>query len=290
MEAPLVIGRQTRSDMAWEGFAWHHLKPGTDSASDMWEGSHRRTHDKDRIPSKTMMTPEGPVPRPILFSADMFFSYLTLPKLQVSLLHSLMSQRTVDGAPILTLDFLKTHLVPRLNRSHPVSLRVIDWLMVNFAPAKGVAYMHTFVDTGESRVVVVADEYLKHLKLWRRRHFDTCRRRHRVYFDLEGETYSTTVAQLRLFVMIYMFGILEYAEKHLAAIEAHMRETMEVSAARKQTVQKSGRKPTRHTLVKKQSGTCFAIPVVSQVDLLSFTRSGSGSGSRSGSHEDDPLD
>ena len=195
-----------------------------------------RRRDKDRLPPMHIYVPDLDTrtwvlaPNPVVLSVGLFRAYRKLPVQQEQLLRKLVGYRALDGvSPAIDQDFLKTHLVPRLNRHHPASLRTLDWLVVDYAQEKGVAY--TWTVFGVPRVVVVHVEYIEFLATHRRRHFDVFRRRHRVYFDVDGETYSTTAAQLHFFYIAYHFGILQYAEVAAKDIKAHMKAKLNANAA-----------------------------------------------------------
>jgi hypothetical protein len=150
----------------------------------------------------------------------------------MALLQRLVALRSLDGAsPAIDTEFLKKHLVPRLNRDHPASLRTLDWLVVDFAREMGIAY--TWVVFGVPKVVAVHFEYTQYLAAHRRRHFDVFRRRHRVYFDVDGETYSTTAAQLHFFYIAFHLGFLHFAEVAAADIKAHMKAKLNANAEAK---------------------------------------------------------
>jgi hypothetical protein len=181
-----------------------------------------RKRDKDRIPSATVTVNGVTVPRPRTMECGMFFAYAPIPPKQEALLRWMLTSPTT--AP--DADFLRSELVPRLNRTHPVSLRLLDWFVVDYAQERDVAYTRYIAPLGRTTIVVVHKVYTMWRDRWRRRHYDPFRRRHRIYFDLDGATYSTTVAQLHFFSMARMFGFLDYAARHLESIDAHQRATI----------------------------------------------------------------
>jgi hypothetical protein len=181
-----------------------------------------RKRDKDRIPSATVTLNGVTVPRPRTMECGMFFAYAPIPPKQEALLRWMLTSPTT--AP--DADFLRSELVPRLNRTHPVSLRLLDWFVVDYAQERDVAYTRYIAPLGRTTIVVVHKVYTMWRDRWRRRHYDPFRRRHRIYFDLDGATYSTTVAQLHFFSMARMFGFLDYAARHLESIDAHQRATI----------------------------------------------------------------
>ena len=211
--------------------------------------SARKKKDKDVVPSKTRWEWDAGasawkrVERPRLHAAGVFFSFTMLPPKHLDLLRALLK----DPACPLTEAFLRTELIPRLNREHTVSLRALDWLMVDYACENNVAYLWPDA-AGTLRVVNVHDKYARLLKCWRRRRFDCFRRRHRIYFELDGKTFSTTVAQLHFFFVAHAYGFLEYTRQHLAQIDAHMKETL---TRNQQTKRAQANASKRQALVHK---------------------------------------
>ena len=219
-----------------------------------------RRRDKDKIPASTTWKWLGnmetggwaEVPRPRVLEVGIFFSYNPIPSKQIVLLEWLhVGSRRSDASAALNADFLRTHLIPRLNRTHPVSLRLLDWLVVDYAREKGIAYRRFFPHLNQYRLVVVYSLYFEWLTRWRRRHYDVFRRRHRIYFILDGQTYSTTVAQLHFFYMAELYGFLDFAQENAAAIEAHMQSKLGITNAIKRKASESGETYRRRPLVSK---------------------------------------
>jgi hypothetical protein len=227
----------------------------------------RRKKDKDVVPSRTHWVWDEAAAawtraeRPRLHAAGIFFSFAMLPPKHIDLLRALLA----DSRCPLTEHFLRTELVPRLNREHAVSLRALDWLMVDYACENNVAYMWPDA-TGVLRVVNVHDKYARLLKCWRRRRFDCFRRRHRIYFELDGKIFSTTVAQLHFFFVAHTYGFLEFTRQHLKQIDAHMKETLtrNQQAKRAQTGN-----PKRQALVHKAK-PCMLVSSVPSVMSFAF--------------------
>jgi hypothetical protein len=236
-----------------------------------------RRRDKDRIPSRETWVWDGTAtgnaaaasggggawvlrPRPRVLQVGPFYSYASIPDKQLCLLNWLVdAKRADDGLPVLNVDFLVKTLVPRLERVAGVSLRLIDWLVVDYAREHNIAYKRYFPAENATRVVVVYRQYTQWLMWWRRRHYDVFRRRHRIYFDGPARTYSTTVAQLHFFYMADQYGFLEYAELHREAIQAHMQATLSSSTAAKAQAKAAGRKFSRAPLVGKSTSSAYAM-------------------------------
>lgn len=274
--------RQTASDRKWEGIAWispeqlasnvnkrprkavaeaiavtvpedgYPIPRPADPVNE--KDMEQRKRDKDRIPSETTWVWDQAlanwklVPRPRVMEIGIFFAYSAIPTKQVVLLEWLVSDNETSA---LSADFLRTHLIPRLNRTHPVSLRLLDWLVVDYAREKGIAYRRYFPHIKQHRLVVVYSLYFEWLTRWRRRHYDVFRRRHRIYFNLDGQTYSTTVAQLHFFYMAELYGFLDFAAENAKDIEAHMQMKLGITNDIKKKAAESGEVYRRRPLVNK---------------------------------------
>lgn len=101
-----------------------------------------RGRDKDEVPSKFVYKKgvDGTydrVPRPRTLTMGMFYAFEDIPAKQVRLLSLMLGNPTCP----ITEVFLRDTLVPRLRRVHDVSLRLLDWLVVDYACAHNVAYV-----------------------------------------------------------------------------------------------------------------------------------------------------
>ena len=76
-------------------------------------------------------------------------------------------------------------------------------------------------------------------------------------FELDGETYSTTVAQLHFFYMARLFGFLDYATDHLDEILPHMKATLAGTSEAKNGARKRGEEYRRRPLVSKARPKAF---------------------------------
>ena len=255
-----------------------------------YEEDADRDKDKDRIPSRFMTVQVGPdewtqVPRPVLFANGIFFAYWNIPEKQSKLLQFMLD----DKENPIDENFLREHLVPRLTRTHPVSLRLVDWLVVDFARAHNVRYRRYISSLGRKMIVVVHDMYTYWLERWRRRHYDPFRRRRRILFALDGVTYSTTVAQLHFFYMAHIYGFLEYASKMRRRILLHMSATNDASNLAKAEAKANGKQAPRKPLVTRAKpeayGSCGDIVISFMID---GEDRGGGDGDRDEDHQPDP--
>ena len=98
-----------------------------------------------------------------------------------------------------------------------ISLRTLDWLCTNYAKKRNVVYR-----VGP-RTVNVYLEYKAALKAFSKKAFDPFQRRDRIQvLDALGEPMNSTAGQLNFFRFAIRNGVLDYARRHAAEIEADM--------------------------------------------------------------------
>ena len=98
-----------------------------------------------------------------------------------------------------------------------ISLRTLDWLVTNYAKKNNVVYAY------ENKTINVFLEYKGCLKAFSKRSFDPFQRRDRIeILDADGQRLQSTVGQLNFFRFAISMGVVAYALKHAADIEADM--------------------------------------------------------------------
>ena len=130
-----------------------------------------------------------------------------------------------------TDELVKTVLIPICKQTFVVSLRAIDWLVTNYAKRYRVV-----IKVPSSLPISIYSSYRDTLKFFKRKCFDTFRRRERIYFkDVEDGAiiHTTTVSQLNFFRWAIMNGILDYAVNNANEIEKDMLATLNHSRKRK---------------------------------------------------------
>lgn len=137
----------------------------------------------------------------------------TLSMFERSLLGRLRREYTVDVAEHV--------LIPLLSHTSPVSLRVLDWAVVNWAK------QHHVVCSAMSpgKMTHVHQAYRAHLAYWKRTLFDPFRRRKRIQLRVGGEgavVHETTLGQANFALFAYTSGVYAYVLGHLDDIEADM--------------------------------------------------------------------
>ena len=146
-----------------------------------------------------------------------------------------------------TEDVLRRVFVPMIDNRSCVSLRAIDWAVVNWSKKHNVMCQSL---SGE--LMNVHQSYKAMLARWKRRYFDPFRRRERVYVSVDGQEHETTLGQLNFAVWLYVSGVYAYVHRHIEDIE---RDMLEVTQSHKRN------KLPRHKrteLTKTPKGVCVA--------------------------------
>jgi hypothetical protein len=153
-------------------------------------------------------------------------------------------------------------LVPVATQTFGVSLRLLDYTMTNWA--KKTRVMTMMNTSGGPTPINIFSLYKDWLHFYRRRGFDSFRRRERVYFRHEEETMETTVAQLNFLRWAEMYGVLEYVVANKAIIEEDMMSTLgdRKRRHREKEEQPSGK---RTELSRAPAVKCVVYPIRQQL-------------------------
>lgn len=129
----------------------------------------------------------------------------------------------------LTPEIMEHVVVPLVAGHALLSLRAIDWLIINYSKKFKMVLVKK-----NGHILNVYDSYRDWLSYWKRSLFDAFRRGPRLFFDYEGERYSTTVGQLNFIYWGYKTDILRYALRHSVEIMDDMKKRiMECKLERK---------------------------------------------------------
>ena len=121
-----------------------------------------------------------------------------------------------------TEDMLRNVLVPMLDASSCISLRAIDWAVVNWSKKHNVMCQPTTATTKAPEFVNIHQSYKTMLTRWKRRLFDPFRRRTRVPVRIDDTVYETTLGQLNFAMWMYTTGVYSYIRHHIEDIERDM--------------------------------------------------------------------
>lgn len=153
-----------------------------------------------------------------------------------------------------TEDIARTVLLPLLTQTSPVSLRALDWAVVNWSKQHNVVCSSLVV--GET--TNIHHEYRNELSFWKRRLFDPFRRRTRIQVVLDGETHETTLGQANFALWTYKTGVLAYVLSHIAAIEENMNVVSQRQKRLKKDELHTGAKRKRRELTPDSGPVCIA--------------------------------
>lgn len=109
-------------------------------------------------------------------------------------------------------------IMPILQGTSPVSLRLIDWFVTNYSKKFNITY------SIDDRLFPVHFHYKRELKAYSKRLFDPFCRRERISFQIRGHPpiEETTVGQLNFFRWAIEKEVLRYIIAHAAVIERDM--------------------------------------------------------------------
>lgn len=100
--------------------------------------------------------------------------------------------------------------LPIINRTSPVSLRILDYFCVNFSRSTQVVYMIM-----DDKYFDVHSSYKNQLKTFSKKRFDPFRRNGRLTFRYDTERFDTTIGQLCFFKWCLTHNVLDYVEKNI---------------------------------------------------------------------------
>lgn len=112
-------------------------------------------------------------------------------------------------------------LLPILQGKSPISLRLVDYFVTNYAKKTNASYMWN------EKHFLVYFNYKRELNAYSKRLFDPFCRRERIMFESRGvEAFMTTVGQLNFFRWFLEKGIYDYMTDNREVIEKDMNATL----------------------------------------------------------------
>jgi hypothetical protein len=131
-------------------------------------------------------------------------------------------------------------LLPILQGTSPVSLRLVDYFVTNYAKKANTSFAQS------GRHFLVYFNYKRELNAYSKRLFDPFCRRERIMFQVRGmDPFVTTVGQLNFFRWFIEKNILEHVLENRETIEKDMNSTLKEHYSRSNT--------TRSTAVESVS-------------------------------------
>jgi hypothetical protein len=149
---------------------------------------------------------------------------------------------------------LRDVLLPLINQTSPVSLRALDWAVVNWSKKHNI--ICSSMVAGE--MVNIHHSYRKTLSFWKRRLFDPFRRRARIRVHVDGETHETTLGQANFALWSYKTGVLSYVVGHIDSIEADMNKVSKKNKRERSEAARRGTRRKRTELTQTPRAMCIA--------------------------------
>lgn len=139
-------------------------------------------------------------------------------------------------------------LLPILQGSSPISLRLVDYFVTNYAKKFNTSYMLG------GRHFLVYFNYKRELNAYSKRLFDPFCRRERIMFQARGvEPFVTTVGQLNFFRWFIEKDIYEHVSSHREDIEKDMNSTLKQHYSRSNTT--ASTKRTENTITETEKAS-----------------------------------
>lgn len=134
-----------------------------------------------------------------------------------------------------TQDSRLDSILPIINGTSELSIRIIDWFVTNYSKQYYTVYMIEDKTNNLFRRFKVYNDYKLKLKAYSKKRFDPFCRRERIYIPYKNNTHvQTTLGQLNFFKWAIENNIILYIKDHLREIEEDMIDRN--STARKKSV------------------------------------------------------
>lgn len=163
-------------------------------------------------------------------------------------------------------------LLSILTGASPISLRLVDWFVTNYARNHQTIYMLGREDSKESPTYfLVFPHYKSQLKAFSKKQFDPFCRRERINFCYDGtHILETTLGQLNFFRWAIMYGILDYIAAHLDCIEKDMneklRQTVVSNRSSKKATPEGGKRSRKSRATSRSIVHRHQIPITVRFD------------------------
>jgi hypothetical protein len=149
-------------------------------------------------------------------------------------------------------------IIPILDGSSPISLRIIDWFVTNYSKKKNISYIikkKKIVNNTEAEVneqFIVYLNYKNQLKAYSKKQFDPFCRRSRIQYLYDNENYLiTTVGQLNFFRWTIENNILDFITDNIKIIEHDMNQNIKVNYKNKSLTKTKNKLKNNTTNIKK---------------------------------------
>lgn len=152
-------------------------------------------------------------------------------------------------------------ILPIINRTSPISLRLLDYFCVNYSRCFRISYL---VD---NQPFDVHNSYKLQLKTYSKKSFDPFKRNMRIIFPIDDNNkLDTTIAQLCFFKWCLQHKILDYIEQNLESINLDMKKNITIKDKDKTHIKPHGTETpiiNKHRSSRKKSSinlTAIRVP------------------------------
>jgi len=159
-----------------------------------------------------------------------------------------------DVRAFYTEELLRKHVIPYIVGGSKVSLRILDWLVTNYA--KECPQKCEYILENAQYPFHIHESYRYQLKLKHKGGFDPFGRGGRILFHVgvreDGKEIKlqTTIAQLTFFKWAIENRVLDFAQLHYKEIETHMNERVAQKESEGAQVQSKPKRQKRRELSK----------------------------------------
>ena len=155
-----------------------------------------------------------------------------------------------------TEEMIHTVLIPLIMKRAPVSLRALDWSVVNYSKEKHI--ICSGPAPGQKTSIHAA--YQDSLRFWKRRLFDPFRRRFPVTLVVGDESYQTTLGQANFAHFVHSTGVINYVVANIADIERNMNAAVARQRRERQKALAVGAHRIRQSLTQSDGAPMILYP------------------------------
>lgn len=157
-------------------------------------------------------------------------------------------------------------ILPIINGTSELSIRIIDWFVTNYSKQYYTVYTVKDNTNNSSRRFKVYNDYKLKLKAYSKKRFDPFCRRERIYIPYKNNTHvQTTLGQLNFFKWAIENNIILYIKDHLREIEEDMIDRN--STARKKSIKLNDTNKLNKTRKRREELSISAVKSIKKENV-----------------------
>ena len=157
-------------------------------------------------------------------------------------------------------------ILPIINGTSELSIRIIDWFVTNYSKQYYTVYMIEDKISNSTRRFKVYNDYKLKLKAYSKKRFDPFCRRERIYIPYKNNTHvQTTLGQLNFFKWAIENNIILYIKDHLREIEEDMLDRN--STARKKSLKLNDTSKLNKTRKRREELSISAVKSIKKENV-----------------------